>query len=272
MKGEPLDCAQIRSGFVAGRVPAGPEVDDHLRGCPHCRELFEKGAQLGRSLAGAVSPQVELGDLLAAVEHDVLQEKGLRATLRALPNGVRAGLLIAVTLGLLAFGLITLGHREDFARFSPGVFWGVLALLFGAFVVGARRITRGLTVPAGPESRQRGMALLYLLLPAAALLFMPLGVAPDEAEGWGSPSLCFVYGAIMVAPLSLLYWLFERRDRVPVLTLVSAGALSGIAANLLLCAHCSSAHLGHLLVGHATIGAAWAVVLSLLSWPRRAAS
>jgi hypothetical protein len=62
-----------------------------------------------------------------------------------------------------------------------------------------------------------------------------------------------------------LLWLFERRDRVPLVVRISAGALAGIAANLLLHTHCPSAHLGHLLLGHASVGVAWALVLSLLS-------
>jgi hypothetical protein len=63
----------------------------------------------------------------------------------------------------------------------------------------------------------------------------------------------------------LLAWLFERRDTVPPTALVSAGALAGVAANLLLHAHCPSAHLGHLLLGHASIGVMWAVTLGVLS-------
>jgi hypothetical protein len=62
----------------------------------------------------------------------------------------------------------------------------------------------------------------------------------------------------------LLYWLFERRDQVPLSALVSAGALAGLAANLLLHAHCSSANWGHLLLGHASIGVAWALALRLV--------
>jgi hypothetical protein len=107
-----------------------------------------------------------------------------------------------------------------------------------------------------------------LVVPALAMLIAPLGSpSPEAAAAWGSPSTCFSYGAALVAPFLLLYWLFERRDNVPLTVLVSAGGLAGIAANLLLHAHCPSAHLGHLLLGHASIGVAWALALGLLSRP-----
>jgi hypothetical protein len=69
--------------------------------------------------------------------------------------------------------------------------------------------------------------------------------------------------------LVILYWLFERREIVPVRALVTAGALAGVAANLLLHAHCGSAHPGHLLLGHASIGVVWALALRLVGAARQ---
>ena len=93
------------------------------------------------------------------------------------------------------------------------------------------------------------------------------GSVPEAAEAWGSPASCFSYGAGLVAPFLLLFWLFERRDYVPSSVMVSAGGLAGLTANLLLHAHCSSAHLGHLLLGHASIGVVWALLLGTLAKP-----
>jgi hypothetical protein len=110
-----------------------------------------------------------------------------------------------------------------------------------------------------------------LILPAIAALVVPIGSEmPGATEAYGNPMGCFLYGSALIVPFVLLYWLFERRDSVPVTSLVSAGALAGIAANLLLHAHCFSAHLGHLLLGHASIGAVWALGLGLLSRPLQA--
>jgi hypothetical protein len=266
-----LDCAEIRNGFVAGRLPAGPEVDAHLRSCPTCPELFAQGAQLGRQLAGVAAPEPALGDLFAQVHRDLERESGLRATLRALPSRVRAGALLGVALALLGYEL-GVNRREDFAQFSPLIFWAVVALLVGAVALGSLRLMRGVNVPLGTTARERGVAVALLVLPAVALLVVPVGSSvPEAAEAYGNPMGCFLYGAALVVPFVLLYWLFERRDSVPVTSLVSAGALAGIAANLLLHAHCQSAHLGHLLLGHASIGVMWALALGLLARPLRAA-
>jgi hypothetical protein len=260
-----LECAEIRGGFVAGRVPAGPEVDAHLKSCPHCPELFEKEATLGRRLAEAVLPEVPPGDLFTLVERDVKGEVGLRARLRALPTRGRTAALLGVAGALLGYQLLR--HlRPDFAEYSPGVFWGICAAFALALVVGSQQLLRGPSAPLSAASREQRAAFQWLLLPALAALLVPLGTSSATwLAAWGSPSACFGYGAVLVAPFVLLYWLLERRDNVPVTALVSAGALAGIAANLLLYAHCPSSHLGHLLAGHASIGVAWALALGLMS-------
>lgn len=268
-----MDCAEIRSGFVGGRVPEGSAVDEHLRGCPHCSELFAKDAQLGRRLAQAVLPVVEPGDLFARVRQDVSHDVGLRARLRALPTRVRAGALAAVGLLLLVSQLLT-QRRPDFEEYSPAVFWGVVAVLGGTLGIGSLRLLRGPIAPLHSAQRDRSFTLLLLVLPALLALLAPIGSpfttsasAGNGETSWGNPGACFGYGAALVTPFLLLAWLFERRDRVPSIVSASAGALAGVAANLLLHAHCASAHWGHLLLGHASIGVAWALGLALLARP-----
>ena len=262
-----MECAEIRKLFVAGRIPAGPEVAAHVRGCGPCAELFAADAQLGRRLSEAVLPEVDAGELFALVARDVQGEVGLRARLRALPTRVRALGLVGVAFALLAYQLLE-NLRPDFAAYSAAVFWGVAVVLAVALGTGAWRVLRGASAPLGAAGRERWLALALLLLPALAVLVVPFGAASPEAfAGWGNPVACFSYGAGLVAPFLVLFWLFERRDGLPLTVLVSAGALAGIAANLLLHAHCPSAHLGHLLLGHASIGIAWALGLSALSRP-----
>jgi len=259
-----LDCAEIRNGFVAGRVPAGPELEAHVQVCPHCRELFENDARLGRRLAGAVLPELPPEDLFALVERDVSREVGVRARLRALPLRLRAGLLLAVA-GALFVVHLRLSTRPDWGQYSAGLFWSVALLLGLALVLGALRVLRGATAPLRSIWSERATVALLLLTPAGLALVAPLGAAsPEAVTAWGSPSSCFTYGAVLAVPLVLLYWLFERRETVPVRALVSAGALAGLAANLLLHAHCGSAHVGHLLLGHASIGVVWALALRLV--------
>lgn len=258
-----MECAEIRSLFVAGGIPAGPGVDAHLKGCPHCRELFEQDAQLGRRLALAVVPHVEPGDLFALVEQDVKAEVSVRARLRALSTETRLAALLVVAM-LPVLGHWLLDRRTDLAEYSPALFWGI-ALAFGVILVlGARALLRGAGAPVRSPWRDRGMALLLLVAPAAAALLAPLGAGSAEAaEALGDPSACFTWGAAFVVPVAVGYWLFERRDSVPARTLIAAGALAGLAANLLLHAHCGSANPAHLLLGHASIGLVWAVALRL---------
>jgi hypothetical protein len=262
-----VDCAEIRSGFVAGRVPAGPGVDEHLKECPHCHELFERGAQLGRRLALSVLPTVEAGDLFARVDQELSREVGLRARLRAVPTRTRATLLAGV-IGLNLLGVQLFMHRrDDFGEYSPALFWLVAALLIGALVFGVQRLLHGANAPLRVAERDGAFAISLLALPGLLALIAPLGAAhgdiEDAALAWASSGNCFVFGAVAVVPFLVLAWLFERRDRVPSVALASAGALSGIGANLLLHLHCGSEHLGHLLLGHASIGLAWALALGL---------
>ena len=258
-----MECAEIRNHFVAGRLPTGAAVKAHLEVCPHCPELFENDARLGRSLAQAVAPEVTPGDLFALVERDVSREVGSRARLRALPTGLRAGTLVGLAGALLGFQLL-LHRRTDFAEYSAVVFWAIALALAGTLVLGALLVMRGASAPLGPSGRDRRLALVLLLAPALAALLAPLGTSSQEALAWDNPSGCFSYGTALVVPLVLLYWLFERRDSVPLSALVSAGALAGLAANLLLHAHCSSANWAHLLLGHASIGVVWALGLRLV--------
>lgn len=268
-----MECAEIRSSFVDGRVPEGAAVDEHLQRCPHCRELFERDAQLGRRLALAVGPAVDAGDLFALVDRDLAREVGLRARLRALPTRVRGAILgVGVLLSLLV-AVLLLGWRGDFEQYSPALFWGVVATLVGGLSWGALRLVRGATAPLDVAERDRAVASSLLVLPALVALVAPLGaahvassgLAEDSATAWSTAGTCFGFGAASVVPLLVLMWMLERRDSVPVAGLVSMGALAGVAANLILHLHCASAHLGHLLLGHASIGLAWALGLRLFA-------
>jgi hypothetical protein len=151
------------------------------------------------------------------------------------------------------------------AAYSPGMFWGEVLVLGAAFTGGAFSVLRGANASLGSQGQQRTTTLWLLLAPALLALLAPLRAGlPEAAAAWGNPSSCFTYGAALVVPLVLLYWLFERRETVPTGALVLAGALAGVAANLLLHAHCASTHPGHLLLGHASIGLVWALALRLV--------
>ncbi|HYJ10922.1 MAG TPA: NrsF family protein [Polyangiaceae bacterium] len=257
-----MDCADIRQGFASGVIPEGPAVAEHVRACPHCRELFEQGAMLGLRFAQAPLPPPDPGDLFSAVQRDLQGEVGLHARLRALPSWARATALVAI--GGLLFALhLFLDVRPDLDEYGLDVFGAVTLLLGAGLVWGAWRLVRGVSRPA---RREGTLALALLALPMLVTFVVPLGALYDDpVSTWGNPADCFSYGAALVLPMVALAWLFERRDRIPAAALVSAGALAGVAANLLLNAHCASVHLGHLMLGHASIGIAWALGLLLVS-------
>jgi len=264
MKSEPLACAEIRDGFVAGGVPAGPAVRAHLAACPHCPELFENDARLGRRLASAASPELAPDGLFAQIERDVARDVGLRARLRAQPRRVRVAALLGVAGALFVFELAS-NRRGDFAQYRPSLFWSVAFGLGLALVMGVLALSRGANAPLGSHSRRAGLAVLLLGLPAVSALLAPLGAGSLESvTAWGNPASCFAYGAALVLPLLVLSWLFERRDAVPLSALVAAGGVAGVAANLLLHAHCGSVNPGHLLLGHASVGLACALALRLV--------
>lgn len=268
MKHEALECVDVRRSFVAGQVPSGPELEQHLAGCPECRELFQDGARLGRGLGAAVSPELDPGALFELVGRDIALERGPRATLRALPTPLRTGMFVGVA-ALLLFSQLAWQRRPNFGVYSPVVFWTAALLLGAGVVVGAVRLLRGPSASLSSERRERALAPLLLAVPALVSLLAPLGSA-EAAALWGRPGYCFAYGAVLTAPLVLLYWLFERRDTPPSTALLAAGAVAGLTANLLLHAHCPSAHPGHLLLGHVSIGLVWAALLWLLKKPQLA--
>jgi hypothetical protein len=263
-----LDCAEIRVGFTGGGVPAGPDVDAHLQLCAPCRELFANGAQLGRRLALAVLPTAETSRLFGLIERDLNAEVGARATLRAWSTSRRIALLTGVGLLPLVWHVLMDPRVDLGGEYSPFLLWGLLAVMIAAFLLGAHWLLRGASA-AGSVGRERWIALALLLLPALAMLVAPLGATAEALEAWGSPGICFAYGSALALPMVLVYVLLERRDHVPLPALVAAGALAGIAANAQLHAHCPSAHWGHLLLGHASIGVAWAAVVALVARPLR---
>jgi hypothetical protein len=200
----------------------------------------------------------ELFDRLSAT---LQREVGARARLRSLSTRVR----IAAVLGLTSVSLVSqlsLLRRPDFLHYSPRVFWATSVLLAAVVVAGTIPVLRGVSAPA-----RRGLPMLLWLVPVLTAVLAPFA-SPDRT--WGSPLACFVYGSACSAPLVLLLQLLERRDEVPLAARLAAGALAGVVANLLLFARCPSSHFGHLLIGHASVGFAWSVLLAC--WSSRAGS
>ncbi len=261
-----MDCAAIRDTFLAGGFPKGPEVEEHVRGCPHCRELLQAGTALGPGLAAA-REHVELGSgLFEAVEAEVRRERGLRAWLRSWPTLLRSALVLGSVALIVTYQLLA-KRRPDF-DFYPLLRFQVVSALFAvALVLGVDGALRVLGRPQPRPALLASASLCVLVMPfLVASLPPPVDLHPASLEGAGAdfaPSAlkCFLYGVLISLAPALLLWLTSRDDRPPLSVVLFAAGAAGIAANLALHAHCAITHPGHLLVGHATVGLCWLLLL-----------
>jgi len=248
-----MDCAQIRDAFVQGVVLPNEAVQAHLALCPHCHELFEHDAELGRALAaqataGAAFPE----DIFEHIAAGVARETGPRAWLRSRPTGLRFQLLVlAVILLVVAGGLLR--HRPDLAEYPLA---RQVLLLGGYFVLLLLTTRKELAVSARRDDHVSWF-LAALALPVLAA-FVPATEASRHL-GPGGALNCFVYGGLFTVPLAALFWAVDRDDRPTLRSVCLSAAALGLAANLVLELHCPNGNLLHLLLGHASIGAAWLV-------------
>ena len=252
-----MDCAQIRDSFVRGALPPHAEVQAHLDTCPHCRELFERDAELGHALASAAAGAVPFPEeLFGQLEASVARETGLRAWLRSRPSRVRFA--VALISVLLASGAsAALARRPDFGDYSDLR----LVLLLGSYLA-------GIVVAFSKElffSARRASPADYsgLLLAALALPFLvAFAPATEASRAFGPEGAlgCFGYGALLTLPTAALLWAFDRDDRLSARTVCLSAAALGLSANLALELHCPSGNAVHLVLGHASVGVAWLVV------------
>jgi hypothetical protein len=262
-----VDCADIRDVFLAGKLPTGAEVEEHVRECLQCRELIEQRGALGQRL-GAASEQAPDPGLLAAVERDLEREQGPRAWLRSRSTRLRFALVLLA--GLVVFAAICLlAPRPDFATARDDRWFVLAALLVVGVVLGAEGALRALG-RAQPGSLL-GAALLVLLLPLLiGLLPAADGQHPahlvGERVGFATSALrCFFFGVLISVPMGTLIWFASREDRLAPSALIFSAGSTGVMAYLALHAHCAVSHPGHLIAGHATVGIAWLLAFAFVN-------
>jgi hypothetical protein len=264
-----MDCSHIRDAFMHGKVPSDAEVAAHLRGCPRCRELFARDAELGRSLASDVSAAMPFeSELFARLEADLARETGLRAWLRSRPTRLRFLVVTASVLCVVGLGGL-LRHRADLDAYPTGRLLAFAVLyLFGILIAFGKKLY--MSIRHGLVEDYGSLAVGALGMPFL-LAFAPATEASQHA-GPGGALGCFLYGAFLTLPIAALLWAFDRDDRPSVRSVCLSAVALGLSANLLLELHCPSGNLQHLLLGHASLGVAW-----LAAWlvvrhasPRRA--
>ncbi|MEO7034828.1 MAG: hypothetical protein ABI548_13045 [Polyangiaceae bacterium] len=261
-----MDCIEIRQGFSAGGVPSGVSVADHVRVCPHCRELLEHGAALGRRLASATPDVQRLSSAqLAATEALIENEHGLRAYLRSRSTRVRW--LLSLALPALFLTRELLRRPVPWRDLStPRILAGVA--LIGFLGVLANSALRPLPIERHAARLRSALALGAWCLPCVLWFAPEARASADEftgSFGWRSLS-CFAYGSALAAPSFALLWAFDRDVRVPFRVWASAAGMVGIVANLILMLHCPLTNRAHLLAGHLSIGLAWFIAVSTAEW------
>ena len=249
-----MDCAQIRDAFVRAEELPHEAVEAHLEVCPHCRELFEHDAELGRSLATQASLAVPFADaFFEKLEERVASETGPRAWLRSRPTNLRALFVVSSVLLVVVLGGLA-KPRSDLADYPAARIALVLALYFSAIVVA---VAKELTLAARRAGVEVNPALLIggLGLPFLVALFP----ATEASRHFGPAGAlgCFSYGAALTVPVALLLWAFDRNDTPSLRTVGLSAVALGLSANLVLELHCPNGNVLHLLLGHASIGLAW---------------
>ncbi len=249
-----MDYAQIRDSFVKGvPLPEG-QVKAHLDSCPHCRELFEHDAELGRGLAAQASDAVAVPeDFFGQLEQKLARETGLRAWLRSRPSRLRFMLvLLPLLLVVIAGGVFR--QRADFQQYPLARVMLLLSVYFVAIVLAfGKELSES---PRRDPLRDHWGLLAFALAVPFLAAFAPATEASRQAGPEGALG-CFSYGALLTLPIAALLWAFDRDDRPSLRTVCLSAAALGLSGNLLLELHCGNGNAVHVLLGHASLGVAW---------------
>jgi hypothetical protein len=267
MSDQGMDCTSIRDTLLAGSALAGPGVEAHVRDCAACAELLRNQGRLGRALSGAEAPATANPELWKSLEGALAAETGPRAWFRSRATPVR--LLLVVFVATVA---VFLGGQPADETVKP------VEAMLGWLVGFALAALACLWVLVAPLGRPRPSPVVHLLLVGAALalplVYAAFGSSASRAPGSFAEQAvgCFVYGTILALPFLGVVWLFERSDRPWLTRLVGVGAVGGLVANAALALHCPNTEVGHLVLGHAMVGALLAGAGALFTVARTRAS
>jgi hypothetical protein len=188
----------------------------------------------------------------SAVEREIAADRGWLGTLRALQTPRRVAL--AAVAALAPFALAALARPEGL-RLEHALLVGLLAASAYLMLASLGR--------ARSSVQRAGVACLAALAPLGWALTFGDSAAIDTHAPSLHAARCFGYGALRAAPALLLAVLLSRTPLRSATELALLAGISGLTASLLLDVHCASRHLPHLLLGHASIGAAGAGVYAV---------
>ena len=272
-------CEKTRDALLHGAMPSGAAVDEHVASCPGCAALLEKGGAIGHTLARASAPDgkpdgpASLDELFHAVESDLARERGLVAWMRSRPTPARIALGLALPLTMVLLHL-ALSRRADFFVYPIGRMLAELGLYSALAWAAARQLLRPVHLRSG-QLVALGLAAAALLVPVALALGAPAheahaaSFAGVGADFWPRAFACFRFGAMLSIPVMVvLTWADRLEGRRAAFAALAAG-MGGLVGNVVLHVHCPLTGLGHLLMGHATIGFALVPVILVITWWRR---
>jgi hypothetical protein len=255
-----MDCDDVRRAFSQDHITRSAELEQHVRGCRECAELFREGEALGRALGAANTPEsFDLSATWQATERALHAERGLRTALRSQSTRRRLLVVFGLLLSMAAHELF--GHQQTGAIHRVGpVSALLLCVLQAALVALILRRAFSTTLALSPAL----LTLVALCLPVGLALLLPELAQHETLRDAAIPASgrCFSYGSAIALPIAGALWLLDRRDRHGPEFFALLAAVLGASANLLLFLHCPSIEFLHLLLGHASIGVAWLLAIA----------
>jgi len=253
------DCRDIQIAVAQSRALTAPDLRAHLDRCAACRELTGDGGALGRALgtpgAGdAGSGGLDLDAMFSELETRVAEERGPGAWLRSRPTGLRLVLAVAIAAGAAA-GLGLLLPGRDLAALGMARAGASVAILAVVAVAAIAMALWPLHHSAPGPRAATTLILLAVGAPVALALWPAAPVLGPGEAALGLSVRCFGLGALTALPV----WLVVRAaDRHPTgASIVLGAAAAGLAGTLGLELGCPHEHPLHLLLGHATVTAAF---------------
>jgi hypothetical protein len=253
-----MNCEVVRERLRSGEPLNDAELR-HSADCNVCAELVGDEPRLGRALRHA-PPPLDLGaDLeqgLQAVHEKLAHEPALLGAVRSQPRVLRVAALVSFAL-IITYLEVTYLKRPDLRLLPPRALVGFTLLTVPTLLAGVWLALRPLWRAAVPTWVHSTVAAAALFVPVA-LSWAPLRTGhPLGLRGAGHELLpwalsCFVHGAVVAALFIAVVALLDRGGRRSVLPL--AAALAGLFASFALSLHCPVTQVGHLLLGHASVG------------------
>ena len=265
---------------VQAQLRAGADLDvageAHLDGCVECMAVAVQGEGLAPGAHAVELPGFD--GLLADVEAAVAAERGPLAWLRGLPSAARLALGLAAALGVpLAVGALTL--RADFGVY-PRARFALIGVTLAVAVAAAIRVALR-PLHRAPLAHAWVTALTLASIAALALIAsLPsahqlhaaslAGVGADFAR---RALACLAFGAAVGVPVAFAARALGRGGPTWLGSPLMAPLAGAVAGNLALHLHCPLVAPAHLLAGHFTVLAPFALAVAVVAvrWRRAAA-